>query len=174
MLEEATSPCLSPALEKMSQNGTISPSLPLLFPPRESRRSPALLRQTRCRRSAAFFFLLLFHRRFAAPCRSDVVRRLARSKPHGRHRLLSLPPSLPPSASPARRHCRRCLPIPTPLTRPGQSQGEREREHAAFGLPAGAREPPPLLRPPNPLLMLASRLRGGGRRDRGVSAAPPT
>ena len=95
MLEEATSPSLSPALEKVSQNGTISPSLPLLFPPRESRRSPALLRQTRCRRSAAFFFLLLFHRRFAAPCRSDVVRRLARSKPHGRHRLLSLPPSHP-------------------------------------------------------------------------------
>ena len=94
MLEEASSPSPSPALEKVSQNGTISPSLPLLFPPRESRRSPALLRQTRCRRSAAFFFLLLFHRRFAAPCRSDVVRRLARSKPHGRHRLLSLPPTV--------------------------------------------------------------------------------
>ena len=166
MLEEATSPSLSPALEKVSQNGTISPSLPLLFPPRESRRSPALLRQTRCRRSAAFFFLLLFHRRFAAPCRSDVVRRLARSKPHGRHRLLSLPPSHPRHRPPARRRCRRCLPIPTPLTRPGQSQGSG-REHAAFGLPAGAREPPLLL-------MLASRLRGGGRRDRGVSAAPPT
>ena len=49
VLEEASSSSLSPALEKVSQNGTISPSLPLLFPPRESRRSPALLRQTRCR-----------------------------------------------------------------------------------------------------------------------------
>ena len=80
-------------------------------------------------------------------------------------------PSLPPSASPARRRCRRCLPIPTPLTRPGQSQGERER--ACRVRTACRSQGAPSAPPPNPLLMLASRLRGG-RRDRGVSAAPPT